>query len=333
MPGVNEVVGETGIQLGSVLVPGQAEGGVAFAALGDLLFLGEGQVSVGLVFIAHQVPDLHSVLGGHANPLQLVVEKDLVDFALGVNGADGFLEVSHVPEFEDLVLAAGGQVLGVGGDGDGVDLTVMGLEGVSDLEVSVPDLESSVPAHGGEVGVEGALGLSLQLGRVSHLGHPVLMVVGFRGVLAVSQGVPELDFLVGARGDDLTVVRGEGDGEDFLLMSDELTDSLAGLDIPETEGLVPGRGDAIVTIQGEADIGNEVVVASELLGRHTHDVFLRFVEQLPGHEALVTGTRDQHGGVLSVDSARGGLETGHPVTVASQVTEILEILILLSFFH
>jgi hypothetical protein len=314
---VNEVIGETGIQLGAVLVPGQAEGGVAFATLGDLLFLGEGQVSVRLIFVTHQVPDLHSVLGGHTNPLQLVVEKDLVHFALGINGADGFLEVSHIPEVKDLILATSGQVLGVGGDSDGVDLTIMGLEGVSDLEISVPDLESSVPAHRGEVGVEGALGLGLQLGGISHLRHPVLMIVSFRGVLTVSQGVPELDFLISARGNDLTVVRGEGYSEYFLLVASELTDSLAGLDVPETEGLVPGRGDAVVTIQGEAEIRDEMVVAGELLGGHTHDVFLRFVKQLPGHEALVTRTRDQHGGILTVDGAGGGLETGHPVAVAS----------------
>ena len=154
-----------------------------FAAFGDLLFFGEIQVSIRLVFVAHQVPDLHSVLGGHTNPLQLVVEKDLVHFALGVNGADGFLQVSHIPEVKDLVLATSGQVLGVGGDGDGVDLTIVGLEGVSDLEVGIPNLESSVPSDRGEVGVEGALGLGLQLGRISHLRHPVLMVVSLISVL------------------------------------------------------------------------------------------------------------------------------------------------------
>ena len=153
------------------------------------------------------------------------------------------------------------------------------------------------------------------------------MVVSFRSVLTVSQSVPELDFLISARGNDLTVVRGEGDGEDFLLVAGELADSLSGLHVPETEGLVPGRGDAVVTIQGEADIRDEVIVSGELLGGHTHDVFLRFVKQLPGHEALVARTRDQHSGVLSVDGAGDGLGTGHPVAVASQVTELLEIVI------
>ena len=90
----------------------------------------------------------------------------------------------------------------------------------------------------------------------------------------------------------MTVVRGEGNGEDFLLVVGELTDSLASLDVPEMEGLVPGRGDAVATIQGEADIRDEVVVSSDLLSGHTHDIFLRFIKQLPSHEALVARNRD-----------------------------------------
>jgi hypothetical protein len=108
---------------------------------------------------------------------------------------------------------------------------------------------------------------------------------------------------------------------------------LPGLHVPETQGLVPGRGNAVVTIHGKADVGNEVVVSGELFGRDTDDVFLSFVKKLPGHEALVTGTRDQHGGVLTVDGAGGGLEASDPVVVAGQMSQVLEILILLSFFH
>jgi hypothetical protein len=76
-----------------------------------------------------------------------------------------------------------------------------------------------------------------------------------------------------------------------------------------------------------------VIVAGELFGRYTDDVFLRFIEEFPGHEALVTRTRDQHGGVLAVHGAGGGLEASDPVVVAGEVSQVLEILILLSFFH
>jgi len=167
------------------------------------------------------------------------VEQDLVDLALGIDGSDGLLQVSDVPEVEGLVLSAGSQILGVGRNGHSVDLSLVRLEGVPDLEVGVPDLESSVPAHRGEVGVEGALGLALQVRRVSDLADPVLMVVLLRGVPAVSKRVPQLDLLVGARRNDLSVVLREAHGVNLLLMADELAHSLPSLQVPKTQGLVP----------------------------------------------------------------------------------------------
>lgn len=44
----------------------------------------------------------------------------------------------------------------------------MGFESGSDLEIGVPDLESSVPTGGGEVGVKDGLGLSFEEGGVSN---------------------------------------------------------------------------------------------------------------------------------------------------------------------
>lgn len=83
------------------------------------------------------------------------MEHDLVNFALGVDGADGLFQVGYVPEMENFVFSSGGQVLGVRGNCDSVDLSIVGFEGVSDLEVGVPDFESAVPADRGEVGLEG----------------------------------------------------------------------------------------------------------------------------------------------------------------------------------
>jgi len=76
-----------------------------------------------------------------------------------------------------------------------------------------------------------------------------------------------------------------------------------------------------------------VVVSGKLFSRDTDHVLLRFVEEFPGHDGFVTRTGNQHSGVLTVDGAGGGLETGYPIVVAGQVSQVLEILILLSFFH
>lgn len=164
---------------------------------------------------------------------------DLVDHGSGFNGSDGFSEVADVPDVEGLVSSSGGEILAVGGDGDGVHGSIVGFEGGSDLEVDVPDLESSVPADRGEVGLEGHLGLGFDHGGVSHAGHPFSVVVGFTGEFAVGEGVPELDGFVGSRGDDLSVVGGEATGEDFFGVADESFDGQPGSQVPESEGLVP----------------------------------------------------------------------------------------------
>ena len=57
--------------------------------------------------------------------------------------------------------------------------------------------------------------------------------------LAVAQGVPDLDGLVSRGGDDLTVVGGEGDGEDVVGVADKATDGGPSVEVPESQGLVP----------------------------------------------------------------------------------------------
>jgi hypothetical protein len=47
------------------------------------------------------------------------------------------------------------------------------------------------------------------------------------GVLALSEGIPELDGPVSGAGDDLTVVGGEGHAEDVLFVVVELPGGLA----------------------------------------------------------------------------------------------------------
>ena len=57
--------------------------------------------------------------------------------------------------------------------------------------------------------------------------------------LALSKGVPELDGSVSGSGDDLSVVGGEGDGENVTGVADELSGGQTSVKVPETEGLVP----------------------------------------------------------------------------------------------
>lgn len=59
------------------------------------------------------------------------------------------------------------------------------------------------------------------------------------GVLAVTEGVPQLDGAVTRSRNDLAVVGREGDGKDVVGVADEAAGGLAGGELPQAEGLVP----------------------------------------------------------------------------------------------
>lgn len=71
------------------------------------------------------------------------------------------------------------------------------------------------------------------------------------GVLAVSQGVPELDGAVTGSGNDLAVVGGEGNGEDIVGVADECPGGLTGGELPQAERLVPRGGQSVGTVGGD----------------------------------------------------------------------------------
>ena len=65
------------------------------------------------------------------------------------------------------------------------------------------------------------------------------------GVLAVAQGVPQLDGAVTGAGDDLAVVGGERDGQDVVGVADEAAGGGASGELPQAESLVPGGGQGV----------------------------------------------------------------------------------------
>ena len=69
------------------------------------------------------------------------------------------------------------------------------------------------------------------------------------GVLALSQGVPQLDGLVSAGGHDLPVVSAEGDTQHVLGVVLEPPGGLATGQVPESQVLVPGSRESEVSIR------------------------------------------------------------------------------------
>ena len=58
-------------------------------------------------------------------------------------------------------------------------------------------------------------------------------------VLALSEGVPELDRLVARAGDDLPVVGTEADRQDIGLVADEATGGKTGVQVPKSKRVIP----------------------------------------------------------------------------------------------
>ena len=105
-------------------------------------------------------------------------------------------------------------------------------------------LDELVPARGDNHGVLG-------VGAEAHARSPLGVALVGDGVLAVTEGVPELDGAVTRTGDNLAVVGGERDGQDVVGVADEAAGGGASGELPETQGLVPGGRQSVGAVGGD----------------------------------------------------------------------------------
>lgn len=111
------------------------------------------------------------------------------------------------------------------------------------------------------------------------------------GVLAVTERVPELDGAVARSGDNLTVVGGEGDGEDVVGVADEAAGGDTGGELPQAESLVPGRGESVGTVGGD-HLG---IVSTALLPQRCINCGTAANAQLCGSKTQNVRSRTQYG--------------------------------------
>lgn len=104
-------------------------------------------------------------------------------------------------------------------------------------------------------------------------------------VLALSEGIPELDGPVTGPGDDLSVISTEADGKDVRIVADESTRCLACVQVPETKSVIPRCGEGELAIGRDDDIRDEVVVSVQ----NTFWIAIRSLVtgQLPDDDGLV----------------------------------------------
>jgi hypothetical protein len=84
-------------------------------------------------------------------------------------------------------------------------------------------------------------------------------------ILALTEGVPQLDRLITRTRNDLTVIGREGNRENIVSVTDETTGGSTTVQIPETESLIPRGGQSELTVRRDGKILNEVRVTNERL--------------------------------------------------------------------
>ena len=120
-----------------------------------------------------------------SSKLPVGAEGEGIDGISMVQGVE-VLAIIEVPQHGLGVLATGSAEGTVGGHGDRVQ--VAGVADVVGLQLAVgqvPHLDILVPSSGHNDGV-------LVVGREPHAGDPVLVAILLDGVLALGQGVPQL---------------------------------------------------------------------------------------------------------------------------------------------
>jgi len=235
-------IGETGIEV--LLVLGPDEGGATNSRWLRFMvrsFLGGITNVLGWVWwgfievdelLVWEVINLDTFLGTNNEPVDLGGEENDVNWGFSVD----FFKMSslnEVPDVDLTVSTTGGDEVGVWCEIKGVDLSLVSYEGVHEGHDGViPNLDGLIPRGGDNDWL-------LDIVEVSNAGNPVGMWVLVNGELADSVDVPNLDgFIDGSRG-DLSVVWGEGNGEDILGVTDKGLVGLGGLEVPKSDGTIP----------------------------------------------------------------------------------------------
>jgi hypothetical protein len=88
---------------------------------------------------AHQIPNFNRVFSSDSDPLHFWVESDLIDGGTSIKFSGVVGKIEDIPDIKFFVFTSGSDIFSVGGDRYGIDISFMGFEGISDLEVGAPD--------------------------------------------------------------------------------------------------------------------------------------------------------------------------------------------------
>ncbi|KAF0730094.1 hypothetical protein Ae201684_012390 [Aphanomyces euteiches] len=255
--------------------------------------------------LGFQIPDLDGRRGGSDQPVTVGGKDQGMDDVVGFQRVQALAFV-QVPEHGNTVLATRSAQRTIRGDGDGVQVTRVAEQVVAELAVGqVPHLDDAVPTSRDNQRVGGRR-------READARDPFGVAVFGDGVLAFTQGVPQLDRAIAGAGNDLTVVSRKSDRQDILRVSNEAAGGDAGVQVPQTEGTIPRAGQGELTIRRDDNIFDEVGVAGQTAASIAVVFRVGVVGKLPDKDGLVAGRRDDQVGVF----ARSG-DGSHPVVAVA----------------
>ena len=192
-------------------------------------------------FLRGQVPNLDAFLSSQNQPVFLGSEENTVDGAVNF-GLSENLSFNQVPDNGLAVLSSRGEVDGLGGKIQAVDLTLVSDEGVLESHSLVaPDFDGLVV---GGAHHKGLFRILIEF----HTGDPVSVGILLNGELAFSNSIPDFQLFVTATAGDLSVVRGESHSQNISGVGNESSGGDSLLDIPESQGTVPRGREAVSAV-------------------------------------------------------------------------------------
>jgi hypothetical protein len=233
-PNADVTIGETSIKFFSI--GAECKGGTSIDSLGDLTIdsnidglVDSGERLFGLKVITHR-PDSDFVFSSNCNPRKEWVEGNLINSGSSFILIFRLLKICDIPDIDLLIFTSSGNEVTVEWrNSNSIDVIIMGFEGEPGSIVEVPYLQPSIPTYSDEVGGDSH---TLSLGRETDHTNPIDVVVLICGVLALSLSIEELNLLISTRGEDLPVIGGEGNCEDFFLVPYESIYALPSLEVP-----------------------------------------------------------------------------------------------------
>jgi len=288
-PNSDNVVGVSGVEGQTIRGPGQRDGS---GILG--LSLNKSKVGSVLVQLSNQrlgfkIPDLDGRLSGSAQPVSRGREAKSVDDISSLKAVE-LLSVVEIPESSGTVLASRSTERSIGRYSDRVDVSGVSDQVSDQLAVGkIPDLDELIPTSRDDDG-------GSSVGE-SDARDPLSVSLILDGVLALSEGIPQLDGLISRSRDDLSVVSREGNREDILGVSNESSSGGSRVQVPQSEGGVPRSRKGKLTIRRDDNILNKVSVSVE--GSSGSSVVLvGFSGDVPDHDGLVSRSRKDDVGVI-----------------------------------